>query len=522
MLAKNVGGLALFGDRRWSAMDLASVAAVVGGGALACGKLFYWGASGAASILFASMAVLLLPALLIVTWLQVAKGRTEPDRAHRIASLALLLSALIVGGAALLRADAIVQPTWRSADLTRSYITTLNEGVVLVSTDNTHTYPPRVPAFRYLVDLPTGRTLALGPWVDDRGGWLAFSDLDSRRLVWAEHPGAWNGAAPVTLFKLDLRADGLGGHPEATPVQWSENPISWQLSPDGQRVASSWWDSRSGVASMVLEQLETGKILRSQRLPDCHHSAWILFLDNTQVLLDCQPGSEAQLERGRPVVRLDLSGTSPSAPELLSLSGCVLRQSYGVVSGGTGERVYLEPPKLLPPDSPIASTSTDLTGWTVRSLADGSPVATLDVPSGISPQEPPRWGVFFDDHRFAAFVGHSEDPRLCIWDAAGRLLRTISFPPSGVFRVFGPTNDQSSLLVVRSPRSLTSEWELPGEADLVDVSSGSVRTLAADLWPLSDICSNTSIAVLRPVRGGSPLWFDPASATLRPLRSDPR
>jgi hypothetical protein len=519
LLAKNIGGLAIFGDRRWSALDLGSVILLALGIVLGFGELYHWGASGAGPSLARLAATVLLIGLIATTWLQVAKGRTEPDRAHRLASLALLATACCAGGSGLLRAQWIVHPDWQGADLRLADFSMLTDRIVLVSTHDPRTYPHRVPTLRYLLDLPTGRTLALGPWADRWGFWLAFSDSDERRLVWAEHPGAWSGTAPVTLFKLSLGQKGeFDGPAEEAPIHWSSSPVSWQLSPDGRHVASRWWDLRSGVTTVVLEELDTGKVLRSERLPACQQPGWLLYLDESSLLLECKPGFGSQRNWPQPVVRLDLTGPPPGLSEPLVLTGWIPRYRHGAISGGAGARAVLDPPQLLNADHPLDRSAIEPNGWTVHDLATGRYAAKLEIPAGVDPEDPPDSGVFFADHRFAAVSRVADGAVLAIWDPSGNLLRTLRFPASGSIRVFGPTDDQSSLFVIWAPPAARDEPARSNEGDLVDASTGSVRTLATGFrfWPM--IAGSFRTAILMPDRSGEPLWFDPATASLRPIR----
>ncbi len=518
LLAKNVGGLALFGDRRWSALDLASVIVLAIGLVLGFGKLYHWNAPGAGPSLVHLAATVLLFGLLMATWLQVWKGRSEPDRAHRFASLALLATACCAGGSALIHARWIVEPDWSRLEARDASYRFLDDRIIAVEADNGLL---ERPAFRFLLDPRSGRTTALGPCISEWPGCRPLSSLNRRVLVWLEQPGTLKGALPPQLMKLALGSRGELPAPSIglaspSPIVWSRRPASWDLSPDGTRVVSRLWQGRLGTV-VVVESLDSGRVLLSRRFPDCDQPGAIFFADPHRVALNCRNPSWRETERAWTVERFDIDAGPGSAPETVRLTNSIFRHRYGAISGGDAAA----PVTLLPRETTLSGPhlgeeSSD--GWTVAQLWTGEIVAHLEIPSGFTVDDAPVSGAFFSDRRFAGAVGSESRRALAVWDPQGRLLRELAFPKARSMRVFGPADDQRRVLVTWAPRAPAHDVAPPWKAVSIDVTTGEITTLANDLRLLSWSSVTERSVVVESRRSGEPLWFDPATTTLRPIR----
>ena len=525
LLAKNIGGLAIFGDRRWSALDLGSVVLLATGVTVGFGSLYHWGASGAGPSIVRLAATVLLVGLLAATWLQVAGGRTEPDRAHRMASLVLLAAACCAGGAGLLRAQWLVRPDWDRLDLRDAGFQVIGDRVLAVQTED---WRSEKPAFRFLLDPVSGSTTALGPCVGWWRGCEPMASLDGGTIAWLDRPGTWSGSRPARLMRLssaELRGLGESAsiRPAPTRIVWSRLPAFWGLSPDGTLVASRLWDPRSGITTVVLESLDSGRVRLSVRVPDCTQPGWIFFSDPQRVVLNCQNPPRQEMQKAWIVERIDLGAGADHAPETVRLTGSAFRHRYGAVSGGdAGNPVTLLPRETVLGGAGAGSVDGASDGWTVAELRSGEIAAHLEIPSGFTPEDAPSSGVFFSDRRFAGAVGSEGNWELAVWDPAGQLQREIRFPEAGILRVFGPADDQRSVLATWAPRQPQRDVAPSSRAARVDVATGKLEQLAGGLRIFSWFAARGRSVVVSSDRGDRPLWFDPATASLRPISGEAR
>jgi hypothetical protein len=509
-LLANLAGLAILANRTWSALDLASFAGIAAALTVALGELFHWGASDAVPFFVSTAAALVLVGLLLATWLQVARGRTEPSRAHRAAALTLLVTCLVAGGTAIVGAHRLAQPSWSRINPARCWVDPVGGRLFLFSASRPH-------LVRFLYDRQSGEALALGPCAGGTWCSVVASD-DGRTIAWVERPGTGHGLLPTTLHLLrgDLRS--ARATSTETPIVWPESVLAWDLSPDGDRVISRHWEPQAHSNTVVLEEIATGKTLRSVRASDCDKPGWIFFRDRNSALMSCTIASPVNAAKGWTVLLIDLSPGSSSRLEKVSFDAF---HTFARLFSRLALRQYGNPGQLWLAREDGTSAAVRPSPDAARASDDretGAPQSRFQRFERLPLAESTRSGVFCDDGRFVGVLGRDERTSLAVWTKRGVLERTIPLEDARQIGVFGPTRDQRSVLVLWNSDQRLLGFDIPWAAELVNLESGDRRALGSGLRIRGEnLRDHSTVVVSRAGEEEELLWFDPESGTLEPL-----
>jgi hypothetical protein len=230
LLAAHTAGVVLRQRSAWLILDVLALAVIGGIVAATAQRLLYWGVLANLWPLAPGAAIAATAVLLAASAVQVAGGRTDPRRAHRLLSVTLaglgLAAALAFAAAAERRIDV------RPGELKIEWTLANSPLQTWVALRGVTPGPPAYGA-SFLLQPETGRVLrlrnvVLQPWA----ALVAFS-ADGRRAVWAEPDGSAARQATV-LVSLDL--DRAGATPRRTLIGTARPPNFLLLSPHGDRV----------------------------------------------------------------------------------------------------------------------------------------------------------------------------------------------------------------------------------------------------------------------------------------------
>jgi len=209
--------------------------------------------------LLAAFGLLVLLALLAASAFQLAFGRTDPRRCHRMQSLTLW--GVLVPGLALVAGLSSAAFRVAPRDLVDiELVTPAPRGPWLALTGYARWRPGFFPIV--LVDIGTGRFFQVRSARSTGGGFPASFSEDGRRAYWLEPQGR-SPESPLELKILDLAAP--GAQPRATGALFpgaERRTRGVQLSPDGRR-AASWGERR-----LTVEDLATHSLLLARDLGD--------------------------------------------------------------------------------------------------------------------------------------------------------------------------------------------------------------------------------------------------------------
>jgi hypothetical protein len=251
----------------WLALDLIAAVSFALVAWLSLRPLLDLGAGLAATVVAGCLTAALLVALLFAGGLQVAHGRTDLARSHRVLSLALwsILAVATAGAAAygwwlrsFTAADVVGEWVWSES----------RDGLWSVVMG---TAPGRLDVYRgFLVSADGRHELAL-----PTSGWMwglrvAFAD-DGSTAVWVGGDGR---SGPLVF--ADLRANPL--EPEATTLV-VDAPRTLLLTPSGRRLAMV----EEGL--LTLTSLPEGRLVSSVRLPQDLERAGVFLLDDDHARL---------------------------------------------------------------------------------------------------------------------------------------------------------------------------------------------------------------------------------------------
>ena len=251
----------------WLALDIAALALVVAA-LRACERALL---SERAISTIQWMEIVLTGVFLVAVaaagLVQVARGRTDLRRGHRLLSLTLwsLLGAATLGS--------IFYTRWVLGATPRDLVDLQNllpapSGSWIAVGGRVAGRSGYQPTF--LLDLASGRSFNLESLVSSyEFNRFSLFSRDGSRAVWLSEP-AGEG---VALMTLDLRRP--GAVPVRTTVSYPSVPRFLALSPDGLRVAAHWYDDR-----LTVDDLRTGRLLVSQSMPpDPDYGDLLHFLD---------------------------------------------------------------------------------------------------------------------------------------------------------------------------------------------------------------------------------------------------
>lgn len=302
LLLSHLAGMAIFGSRAWSGVDLIAVGLVSAGTLAASLQLRIWWVSLAVWSVASLVGVLLLAALLAASLLQVARGRSERDRSHSAFSLAFLGLALIPSAGALAYARWYVSPEPSELMGWRSWARGLGDQWVALEGQVRR---PGELWVRFLVHPSSDWTLRLGPFpFRSETSWPQLSG-DGSTLAWLERIDEGD-AAVRQLFTLDAQRPDVG--PVRSPLAWRSRLGAWSLSSDGERIATLQYSRDYEEARrVVVETVAEGHLIAALLLPDCRGGGALRFQSDDRLLIACAPrGLSLTQERARLYLAFDL------------------------------------------------------------------------------------------------------------------------------------------------------------------------------------------------------------------------
>ncbi len=446
----NALGLIVRSRSSWVALDIAALVLVVSMiwqsrnrlllAGVSLGAKDWWG--GRVNI-FAwmgnTLVLVLIGALVIAGALQVVRGRTDVQRAHRALS-ATLWGTLIVLGIAF---QALTLWWVRASPSDLMGVTLIGrvpDGSSWIAFGGPAAHRPGyTPAFFY--DMSSGRSVpthlgAFSSW----GGLPVRISGDGSRAVWPVYQ-AIPGRSPLVLQQLDLK------RPEAKPEPARASLVGWlegfALSPDGRRIAIA---TRNRLR---VEDLDAGRIVASAPYDGELWFSRLFFAGPDHVRLlrfmsgDWSPASIGE-EAGFDILELDLRTgklqRTGSIADVRGLIGWTLRED--------GERAILRNRHQL-------------------QLRDARTGAFL---AGLGTTEGGAFAYFLDDGRIVR-VSPGE---LRILDRDGvQELRRFRFQGA---RTLVPV-DQSAPDSLQVVTSSTGEARDPWDLRVLDLRTGAVRSL---------------------------------------------
>lgn len=375
-----------------------------------------------------------LAGLAVAGAIQVVRGRTDVQRAHRSLSVALWAVLAVLG-----LTFEILTLWW--VRVSPSDLLGVNQVVAApagasswIAFEGPAAHRPGYnPAFLY--DVESGHTLRtqMGPLAAWWSLPLRISN-DGSRAVWLEFEGL-PFRSPVSLYRLDLRRP--GARPEATRISLLSGPEGLALSPDGHRVAIA---SRN---RLTVEDVDTGRLLASAGYGGELWFSRLSFAGPDRVRLYQAPG---QIETGFApygIFELDVAtGKIAQTGRLSDVHGY-----SGWLVSRDGERALLR-------------TRTQLQ---LRDASTGELLADLGAPN--------RSASFLDDGR-VTLVSPEKDLIILNRDGARELRRFRLEGARALIPVDQPT--PGSLRVVTSR---TGDPGSPWGLHLLDLQTGAVRSL---------------------------------------------
>lgn len=508
LLLSNVAGLAFFGQRGWIALDLVALGALASAAIWTWHSLRLWNATPTAKVVLAFLAVGAVVSLLGATWRQLARGRTEMDRAQLAHSTSFAAGVGFAVAAASLFALWYLRPSPWALESGTAYVRALGERWAVVE----GLAEGRLPSFRFLVDLLEQRTLRLGPGDPALSRWsfAAQASDDERTLAWLETGPRESDGSSLHLLKVDssgrLRRGGS--------IDWNGKPIAWALSPQGDRVAVRWprgLESRIVAAGLriVVNDLDERQGSMTYDAPDCRSSGPVRFASARVVEATCSDPVYFSIEYSHERPRR-ASGSAwgwcgtglpqPSDGVVLHLeAGSMSRfhrvpwpsqdlfyDGFGVIEiAGRGARLRprYEPigsrrlagfDRLEPNEDTLLATMSLPEKASGGRLADG-----LLLPDGrtvlIVEREPTPLDAAHGRARGEEATSGSPASLLLRFDAAGAPSEVVALP-AGVFRVLDYERATSSLLLLGdrerwSRRGAPAPFSVRFDLDRADLSA---------------------------------------------------
>jgi hypothetical protein len=474
----------------WLLLDIAALFAIVLLVWVGLGPLGAAGAFGALDVLLLVMAGAAGVALFTAGAVQVAKGRTDTGRGHRLLSLTLWGIVLVALLACTGAARWVLRPA--PSDLVR--IGGVGEGndrwvTVVGETAGRGGYSPA-----FLVDLPTGnyRRVTLPAWWNGP----AFS-RDGRRVVWPEV--SWGLMRRPRTQLATARLDGGVLQDERTiplaDVSWWA-PVA--LDPAGERIATV-----SGTRLLVATVPE-GRLLAS--LPEVGYEPEMRFLDRGRLRIARLTGempSSWQIE----VTDLEISTQTVTERARIRPAGAVSAVAQPVgVAAATVRGGHLVSWNVSPDGRRLA-----VSAFRIRRLYDaetGRELAALPGALG--------WGEFLADGRWLAAASRPGGMVAQLHRPDGTMVRSFRLP-AGV----RPQGEAAPGLVVLR-RSNDALPQRDAAVFLFDLAMGRVRPLergvSSAVANIAPRIGPESIASRLFVRGERELLLlEPASGGLKPV-----
>lgn len=441
LLAANASAVILRARSPWLILDFLAALAVAGLGWISWSQLRFSSPQLATVVLW-GIGLALLLALLAASAVQVIGGRTDLLRGHRLLSLSLWATALllVLGLAGYGRWVLSAGPRDLKA-IDRVIGSPSGDWIGLAGATGRGTFPT------FLIQVSTGRAVRTA---SAHPSWRSplFFAADGRSAFWTQQ----DSPRSSTLFRLDLTRP--EAQPAALPVQVLPWDFTLAVSPDGRRLAHLQGNR------LTVEDLETHRLLASFSLPGRVREGRLRFLDAdrlrfSSLILPTTPPFLSQ--------RIEISDlTLPPAgePRLVPLRQLEIPNTRMLVwqLGPDGERLLTQTPGPGP---------SRLSLWDV---ARGTELLQLTVPAW-------RSGSFLADGRVAVVSDPPEGARLALYGADGSPLGGTAFPEAHRPQLGG--------LAAPDLLAVAVERDSQPSAYYLDLRTFALRSLGAGLTPQS-------------------------------------
>ncbi len=443
----------------WLGVDMVSAVVVLLVIGVAARRLFNAFAIGDLRLGLLVVGVVAILALWIASAVQVAGGRTDLRRGHRLQSI-VLWSALI-GTVVCFDGSTRWVVSADPGDLTSAFAVPAGRGDWAIVGGEARGRGDFAPAF--LMDAGTGRFIRLGPALSMGNVHNALFSADGRRAVWLKVSGPRDLRTDTFFADLD--------RPEPRPrealITFSNPWIGVALSEDGRRLAAL----ADGLLSVY--ELESGRILGSAKVagPEKNGRPVLFFAgaDRVRVVV---------FEHGIEIYEYQIS-------------------SKRMEKTGEGSSVFARP-SLSFDRRHDRILVRDLGGSRGSEMLDGrsgATLATFPTSEGGTKRQGHR---FLNDGRIVFAERAGEATRLRVVSVEGQERSSIDLPVSGEEVWLGGEASPGKLIVAHGPRGP----HVAGEAStilLVDVDTGEVREIARGLFPLMAFWRGTEV----PAPGGA-------------------
>lgn len=435
------------------ALDLAALALL---GFLASHLIRRLQATRAEEVIGMTMTALALAAIALVLaagWAQLAAGRSDPVRGHRVQSAVLWGSATSV---------VIVLAVWVAFLVTPSPASLRNVDGVLAADTGTWAMVRGAARGRgdyrptFLVDTATGRFLRLPDGIEP-----PRLSRDGNRAVWLSPTGTRALTTLRNLVTVDLTDTALQPCTTSIIVD-SQTGKHAALSPDGSRVALFQ------EMLVAVHQLPDGRMLATARL-DVHPTTLrMVFVDNGRLRIEAWVHEDSPPNPNRGELIIAVLDIGVGRLEVTGRLDLVAAGNRFRVLGPGGDRMVLRHPdgdlrRLVLHD-----------GWT------GEPLASL----GAWPDLAHRWVSFLSDGRIAVDGSHDGEGSLLLFDESGALVAAHPVGPAGSIRVRAePVPDRLLLEIVTLPPVGQCAASRQVTAALLDLDSGALLPIASSRLP---------------------------------------
>ncbi len=500
LLLANPIALATRARQAWAGFDMLSFALIGLAGYWSWETLRPWEARSAVWWTTAVLIATTLVGTAAASLLQVARGRTETDKAQRRLSIGLLGTALLAFGAATGYSQWLTHPNLEDLAGNAATAQSLGPDWVVIQGPTRRDY--QVVA-RFLLAPAKGRAILLGPLPQRM--WprrSAAHSIDGSVIAWLDSYG--QEADGFRLFRLSTTDS--KAKPEPTPVTVSSRIVNFALSPDGTAIAALERLGRyEGPMRVVVSKLADGDVTAAIQITSCRLFGDMLFVSAKEVVIPCGFPSYSDV-RSEPtyLVRVDLEKKELRLRDYFPERPPQLDRSLGLIGAASGWLSLAE------------RREGELTvGWNVLEPETGRKVADLALEEPL--RDPYARGRQLRDRSFAIAAANRSGSSLLHFSLRGDLETTVVLP-QGTSRILAESADAKCLVVA----TVAARRDGPPHEfySLVDLGTGTAKAMMGGLhiqdW-YGALGSNHTV-LYGP--SGRLLWFNPQSKVLQPLLSD--
>ncbi len=508
LLLANPVALASRARQAWAGVDMISFALIGFAGYWSWQTLRPWEAHSAIWWTTTVLVGATFVGTTVASLLQVARGRTETDRAQKRLSTGLLATAMLAAGATTGYSQWLVHPNLNDLVGNEARAQSLGPDWVVIQ-GPTRSRQQMVARFLVAPALGGLCASALSREIPEPA-----SPSPSRSTI-RPSPG-WNREKrePGSLQLYRLSTDARGVRPRRQrPRRLRDLCVNWVLSPDGALVAAlEMLGKETDPMRLVVSRLATGDVVAVVQFPHCRVFGDMLFASDKEVLIPCgfPSYSDVQYEYVH-LVRVNLVEKTTRDERYDATFPPALDASLGLMRTPRGW-LKLEVTKPEPTYGRRGPDYGFQTAWRLRDYDSGRVIAELAPPSLI-PGDARVHGSELRGGTLAMAASGGEN-QLSLYSAIGGQPQTISLGGS-ISEVFAESSDSETILV----GSYTRHYGGGGEFSFVtiEIRGGTTRPLEKGLHPagrLGEIGSTHSVLYNS---SGRLLWFNPQSKAVQPL-----